>query len=334
MKTWILGSFLLLCSFLAFQISDAKVRVGSSPVMSSIGIYIAQSEGLFEEQGLEVEVIDFANSGAPMTLLLAKNELDVGGGNLTAGLFNAISQGSAIKLVADKGHVENNRDYIALVVRSDHLSSGRFLDFRNLRGFKLGLTALDGVSQQIASERFLQKGGLTEKDIEYIKLSYAEMNAALKSKSIDAAIQLEPFVTLAEEGGYAKRIHGVSLVHPHQQSAAILYSPQFAASRDKAVKFMKAYLKGVQIYNRSLKDESLRQKLFRSLGRRLKITDEKVWNKMTPVGLRDDGRLSVEALQEDLDWYRAKGFLKKEIKAKDIVDHTFVDEALKRINGN
>lgn len=332
MKTWLFSGALVIGFSLISCLAKAKIRVGVSPVMSSIGVYIADSEGYFKEQGLNVEIIDFANSGAPMTLLLAKNELEVGAGNLTAGLFNAIAQGNGIKLVADKGHVEAERDYLALVVRSDHLKSGRYRDYGNLRGFKLGLTALDGVSQQIAAERFLVKGGLGEKDVEFVKLSYAEMNAALKSKSIDAAIQLEPFVTLAEVGGFAKRVQGVAKVHPNQQSAAVLYSPQFAAKKEEAVKFMVAYLKGVRLYNQSLKDDVLRKILFRTVGKKLKISDESAWNRMVPVGLREDGRLSIDALQEDLEWYRRKGYLKSDLQAKNIVDHTFVDEAVKRLN--
>ena len=67
--------------------AEMKIRVGSSPVLSSAGIYLAEAKGYFKDQGLNVEITDVANSGAPMTLLLAKGELEVGAGNLTSGLF-------------------------------------------------------------------------------------------------------------------------------------------------------------------------------------------------------------------------------------------------------
>lgn len=314
--------------------APTKIRVGSSPVLSSAGIYLAVDEGYFKDQGLDVEVTDVANSGAPMTLLLSKNELEVGAGNLSSGLFNAALQGQEFKLVADKGHVQPGRDYIALIVRQDLIDSGRFKTLKDLKGMKMGLTALDGVSQQIVAERFLKKGGLSDKDAEFVKLSYAEMNTTLKTKSLDATIQLEPFVAQAEIGKFAKRIAGSNEVHPGQQSAAIFYSPGFASNRrEEAVKFMVAYLKGVRLYNKSLTDPEARKKVRAHLGQRMKITDEAVWDKMIPIGLKDNGEMNVVSLDEDLKWYKTKGYLKGDLPASKIVDHSFVREAVKRLDG-
>jgi NitT/TauT family transport system substrate-binding protein len=310
--------------------AEMKIRVGSSPVLSSAGIYLAEAKGYFKDQGLNVEITDVANSGAPMTLLLAKGELEVGAGNLTSGLFTAIASGQGVKLVADKGHAEKNRDYIALIVRRDHVDSGRYKSLKDLKGFKVGLTALDGVSQQIVMDKFLRRAGLTEKDVEYVKLSYAEMNAALKTKSLDATIQLEPFVARAELGGFAARIAGSTEVHPEQQSAALMYSPSFMKNRrEEATKFMAAYLKGVRLYNKSLKDPAAKKEVRAILGPRLKITDEKLWDKIVPVGLRDSGDLNVKSLQEDLDWYAAKGYLKTKVGVASIYDPSFAQQAQK-----
>ncbi|MGE0525851.1 MAG: ABC transporter substrate-binding protein [Bdellovibrionales bacterium] len=330
----------ILVAFFIVQCCDPVVakslpiQVGSSPVLSSAGLYLAQSEGYFAEQNLDVQIVDIPNSGAPMTLLLAKGKLDVGAGNLTSGLFTAIAKDKAIKLVADKGHVSSERDYIALIVRQDHLDSGRYKELNSLKGFKMGLTSLDGVSQQIVTERFLKKAGLSESDIEYVKLSYAEMNAALKTKSLDATIQLEPHVAHAELGGFAKRLAGAAEVHPGQQSAALLYSSRFASNRpQEAAKFMVAYLKGVRLYNKSLSDPKARVRVRAALAKPLKIVDEDIWDRMRPIGLAPDGRLNIESLQEDLDWYSRKGYLKTNVRAKDIVDHQFVDKAVKQLDG-
>lgn len=329
-------SVVLLLAILAGSWAGAagKIRVGSSPVLSSAGIYLAEDEGYFKEQGLDVEITDVANSGAPMTLLLSKNELEVGAGNLTSGLFNASLQGQQFKIVADKGHVEKDRDYIALIVRQDLIDSGKYKSLKDLKGAKMGLTALDGVSQQIVAERFLKKAGLSEKDVSFVKLSYAEMNATLKTKSLDATIQLEPFVAQAETGKFAKRVAGSNEVHPGQQSAAVFYSPEFIAKRRAdAVKFMTAYLKGVRLYNKSLTDPEARKKVRASLGKRMKIADEAVWEKIVPIGLKDNGELNIASLDEDLKWYRAKGYLKGDLAAAQIVDPSFAREATKLLDG-
>lgn len=329
-------SFLIVMSLWAGHVTAQakvqKIRVGSSPVVSSAGIYLALERGFFKEQGLQVEVTDIPASGAPMTVLLATGELDVGAGNLSAGLFNAILKGMDFKLVADKGHLAKGREYIRLMVRSDHLKSGRYKTLKDLKGFRMGLTALDGVSQTVLLDRFLKKAKLALQDVKLIKMSYAEMNTALRTKNLDATIQLEPFVASAEMDGVAQSVASGVEVHPRQQSAAIFYSQKFMKERrGDAVRFMRAYIKGVRLYNRSLQDQEVGASVYTDLNKHVKMNIN-VWSKMQPIGLRDDGLLEVSALNEDLQWYEAAKFLRGKLAAEDIVDHSFVHEAVKNLN--
>lgn len=323
-------TFLLFCLIPFFSLSAPaqKIKVGSSPVISSAGIYLAVEQGFFKEQGLEVEVTDIPSSSAPITALVAKGELDVGAGNLTSGMFNAMSSGKSFKLVADKGHIENGKDYIGLIVRKDHVDTGRFKTLKDLKGFKLGLTALDGVSQQVVASRLLKSAGLSDSDVEYVKLSYAEMNIALKTKSIDATIQLEPYLTKALLDGIAVKVASAADVHPKQQSAVLFYSPQFMAQKEKATRFLAAYIKGVRLYNQSLKDPKIRNQVVTSLKKSIKIEDPAVWEKMIPIGLEDSGKINLQALNEDIAWYKEKGYLKSaDLTAEKVVDSSFSEQA-------
>ncbi len=323
-----LSPFIFLSFFSSGATGNRPIQVGSSPVVSSVGIYIAMDKGYFKDEGLDVNVTDFKNSGAPMTLLLAKGELDVGAGNLTSGLFNAMTEGQQFKLVADKGHLALDRDYIGLLVREDHLANGRYKNFGDLKGFKMGLTALDGVSQQIIAERFLEKAGLAAKDVTFVKLSYAEMNVALRTKQIDACIQLEPFLTQAEKDGIGKRVAGGVEVHPRQQSGAIFFSPNFISERPAdGIKFMKAYLRGVRLYNKSIENKSFDKDLLASLKKHIPVDQDSLWNEMRPVGLNNNGLLDLTSLQQDLEWYRNKKYLTKNLKVEEIVDLKFANQA-------
>lgn len=329
MKFQLFLQFLLVPLFFCFPLfAKNQIRVGSSPVLSSAGIYLALEKNYFKDEGLDVVVTDFGNSGAPMTLLLAKGELEVGAGNLSSGLFNAVNQGQGVKIVADKGHLAKDCDYMGLLVRKDHINSGRFKSLKDLKGFKMGLTALDGVSQQILVEKVLEKAGLKPTDITYIKMSYAEMNVALKTKSIDATIQLEPLLSVAEKEGFAKKVIGGAEVYPEQQSAAILFSKKFIEEqRPEAVKFMKAYLKGVRDYNNAFVRGKDRDNTIAALSKHIKIVDADLWKKMASVGLSESGSVAIDPLYKDLEWYRAKGFLQKIPSQADLVDLSIADEA-------
>lgn len=304
----------LICALVSLSFAQTPsrvIKVGSSPVVSSAGIYLAQERGYFKEQGLDVEITDFNTSSASMTALLSSGELDVGAGNLVSAHFNAINMGQKFKLVADKGHLEKGKEYIALLVRADHIASGRYKSPKDLKGFKMGLTSLDGVSQQIVAERILTQNGLQPTDVEFVKMSYAEMNNALKAKLIDATIQLEPFLTRAVIEGFAQNVMPATDVHPHQQSAALLYSQNFIEKdRALAVKFMTAYLKGIRDYNSAFETGKDKDKVIADLKKTLKIEDDNLWAKMKMVGLDNDGKLIESALKEDMEWYLSKNTLR------------------------
>lgn len=309
-----------------------KIKVGASPVLTTVGIFLAYEKGFFKEEGLNVDLNIIKDSGAPMTLLLSKGELDVGGGNLTAGLYNAINKGLNFKIVADKGHVDKSIDSVALIIRKDLIDSGKYKSLKDLKGLKIALTSIDGSSQQVVMDKILKKAGLGSKDVEYVKLSYPESNAALKTKAIDGVMQLDPFLTMAITGGYASQIIASNEVLKSQQSGAIFYSPQFIKNHPKeAISFMKAYLKGVRMYNRALKDKQLMQDVVLQLKKHIKIEDENIWQKLRPVGLSDNGELDAESIREDLKWYNEHGYLDKVPNEASYLDDTFAKTATKSL---
>lgn len=327
-------SVLFSCLSAAASPSSKPIHIGVSPVISSAGIFIAKERGYFKEYNLETEISIFRSSGADMMALLSTGAIDVGGGNITAGLWNAKNAGLDIKLVADKGHVNAGKSYLALLVATDHIKSGRYKGFKDLKGFKMGVTSM-GVSQEIATDRFLKAAGLSLTDVTLVKLPYAEMNLALKRKMLDATIQLEPFVTQAVVDGFAVNVASVSEVYPDQPSAGIFYSPKFSKSqRADAIKFMAAYLRGVRDYNGAFSEHGDPKDRNQILGILKKYTDDltdEIWNKMIPVALNPDGFINKVALKNDLNWYQSKGYIDTIPNEEAIVDDSFVEGALKII---
>ena len=63
---------------------------------------VAQEEGFFSEQGLNVELLQFQRSQDAIPALV-QGQLDVLGGALSFGFLNAITRGGNIRMVADKG---------------------------------------------------------------------------------------------------------------------------------------------------------------------------------------------------------------------------------------
>jgi len=108
-----------------------KVRVGVTSSSSDAGFFIADKKGYFRKEGLEVTLISF-DSAAKMVAPLGVGQLEVGGGAPSAGLYNALSRGIDIRIVADKGSTPPGYDYQPLLVRKDHIDSGRYKSLKDL----------------------------------------------------------------------------------------------------------------------------------------------------------------------------------------------------------
>src|SRR5262249_7592737 len=65
------------------------VRYGDLKLLPNAGVYVAMDEGYFAEQGISLDLTTF-DSAANMVAPLGTNQLEAGGGAMSAGLYNAI----------------------------------------------------------------------------------------------------------------------------------------------------------------------------------------------------------------------------------------------------
>lgn len=328
-RLFIVLSFLAVVTANSYAKDLLDVPVGISPVMSSAAMFIAKERGYFEEQGLNVIINPFKASGAKMVPFLATGQLFVGGGNINAGMYNAIANDIPIKIVSDKGTVSPGHGYLALVVRKDHVDSGRYKGFKDLKGMKMAVTA-KGVSQQIVTEMYLKKAGLSLDDIELKYLGYSDINIALANKSIDASVQIEPLVAAAVDKDIAVRVAGDDEIYPNQQSAAIFYSPVFMEKHPEQAKgFMVAYVKGLRDYNDAFEKNKGKDDIIKILTKHTRIKDAAIYNKVVPVGLSPDGMVNILSLKQDAQWYKDKGYVKALPDIDNIVDLSYSKNAVR-----
>jgi NitT/TauT family transport system substrate-binding protein len=330
-RSGLLAVTLLLVSGVIVAADLFEVPIGISPVMSSAAMFIAKEKGYFEEAGIKPVINPFKASGAKMVPFLATGQLMVGGGNISAGMYNAISHDIPIRIVADKGTVSPGHGYLALIVRKDHVDSGRYKGFKDLKGMTMAVTA-KGVSQQIVTEMYLKSAGLSLDDIELRYLAYSDINIALANKSIDASVQIEPFVAAAVENDFAVRVAGDDEIYPNQQSAAIMYSPVFIEEHPQQARaFMVAYVRGLRDYNDAFEKGKGKQEIIEILTKNTRITDASIYEKVVPVGLHPDGFVNVESLKNDAAWYHEKGFVDARPDVDTIVDLSFVKYAREKL---
>lgn len=333
------GCALLSCLAVDAASSSAKaadqVKIGISRTLSDAGYYVADAKGFFRDEGMDVSITGF-NSAAQMIAPLGTGELDVGGGTVSAGFYNAVGRGILMKIVADQASIRPGYGYSSLMVRKDLVDSGRYKSFADLKGMKVAIGA-PGTGTASALNEALKKGGLKYSDVEVVYIGFPEHLPTYKNKGIDASITNEPTMTRAIEDGVAVRVAGNDVTYPDQQTAVTFFSDHFIKNRrDVAERFMRAYLRGVRMYNDALKDGRLAgpkaNEVIPILVKYTTIKDETMFRRMVPSYCNPDGEVNVASLKKDLEFFRELGLIeKKDASVEGVVDNSFARAAVAKL---
>jgi NitT/TauT family transport system substrate-binding protein len=309
------------------------IRLGLLGSVTDAGFFIGLERGYFREQGLELEVTPF-DSAARMVAPLSAGQLDVGGGSHSAGLFNAVARGIAIKLVADKGSVPPGYGFEALLFRRDLADSGQLRNPGDLRGLRVAWSAR-GSTGDPAMAAWLRPYGLTLDDVEILELNFAEHGSALAGRSLDASINIEPFVTRIVDQGLATLYQRFDAVVPGDQIAEVIYGGQFAQERpDAAHRFMVAYLKAARYYNDAFThgDAAKRQEIVGILARHTPVKETALYERMAMPGLDPDGRVNLASLAEHQEVWITAGLQQTPIDLNDVVDRGYAEAAVRALD--
>ncbi len=297
------------------------MRLDDRRAISNAGIYIAIEKGYFKEAGIRNELIDFASAAKTLPALTA-GELDVSAGAPGAGLFNAIAQGAPFRIVADKGQARAGTGYSVLVVRKDLVESGQVKTVRDLKGKKVAVFA-KGITQDYMLGKMAEEVGLTMKDFDVTYMGAPNQLTAFETKAIDAAVTVEPWAARFEERGVALKLRTPDQVKGFVpfQIAVIIYSGKFIKTRRPvAQRWMDAYLKGAEVYvTRGPHDPDVLAIL-----EKFTKVPAKVIKAAIPHYQDPKGKVILESLADQMNWFVANGFMPRAIPAEQLVDLSFL----------
>ena len=310
----------------------AKVKVGINYNAADLPYFIAQEMGLFKDENLDVELINF-KSTTEMMAPLGTGGLDVGGGGLTAALYNAVGRGLAGRLVADKasaGSVEYSP--LMLLVRQALIDSGSVNTVADLKGRKFGNISPGGGGESLVNE-LMKQGGLGFADVESVYLPPPQLAVAFENGAIDATLMTEPFSTILMKKGVAKLWAPCGEVYPGMQVAAIYYGKSLLENRQVGQRFMNAYVRASRIYVDSLgggkfKGE-LGQRIVEILAKYTAQKDIQLILDATPHGLNPDGAVLMPAIRKDHAFFKSRGLIEVDLHPEAVIDNSFVEASLK-----
>ncbi|WP_425415007.1 ABC transporter substrate-binding protein [Pseudobacillus wudalianchiensis] len=307
----------------------ATVVIAEDGAASGAGFYIAKEKGYFADYNIEVKFAQFANSD-DMLPALAAGEVDIAGGVSTASFFNAIAQGIDVKIIADKGHNVKGKSYFSFVIGKD--KQNKIKEYADFKGKRIAVSTKNGVDDYIF-QQMIKHGGLTKEDVEFVLMpDFGSMLAAVDNGSVDAALQIEPFITQGIEKGMHVRFGDTTDYAPEAQIAMVLASPKFInEEEDVSLRFMAAYLKGVRDYNDAFMKGKNKEEIISIMTKHTALKDASLWEKVFVTGLNPNGEMYIEDIRKQYEMYKANGAIRGDVDLNKAIDPSLTEEAVKVI---
>jgi NitT/TauT family transport system substrate-binding protein len=318
---WPLAFALIVLLPSTVQSQSETVKLGDLSAISNAAIYIAIEKGFFKEQGINTDVSNFA-SAAKMVPALVAGELEVSVGSASAGLFNAVAQQAPFRIVADKGQAREGHGFTLLTVRKDLVDSGQVKSVKDLKGKKIAILAKGNIQHYMVG-KMAEEVGLTINDVELSFLDAPNQVTAFETKAIDAAYAVEPWAARFVERGVAVRfrtpdqVKGLGPV----QVGVIIYSGKFINERRPvAQRWMNAYLKAAELFHKNgTKDPEITAIL-----EKYTKVPAKVIQAAIPPYQEPNGKVLVENLADQAQWFVRSGMQQQKISIENALDLSFL----------
>lgn len=207
-------------------------------------IRIAQAEGYFRQQGINLTIKNYTSGPAALNDVIA-GKVDVADASDFAGV-SAIFSHPNVKIIAN---VSKSQAFL-LVARKDHGINS----INDLKGKRIGLTA-DTVGQYYLGQ-FLTFNDITEQQVTLVNMTQPELVSALAKGDIDASVVFEP------NGYTTKRLLGSKAISWSVQGDQSIYTLLYCGSQltDNHPEVLTRYMRAVTEGEQFITDHSTQAK--------------------------------------------------------------------------
>ena len=169
------------------------IAVGGKSLFYYLPLTIAERQGYFKDEGLEVEIPDFAGGAKALQALVG------GSADMVSGAFEHTINMQAKKQPIRAIVLQANYSSIVLVMPKD--KAAKYKSGKDLKGLKIGVTA-PGSSTNMFVNNLLAKDGLKPNDVSIVGVGASSgAVAAMEKGELDAMSNLDPVISQLESTG-------------------------------------------------------------------------------------------------------------------------------------
>src|SRR5689334_17287405 len=169
------------------------IAVGGKSLFYYLPLTVAERKGYFKDEGLEVEIPDFAGGAKALQALVG------GSADMVSGAYEHTINMAAKKQPITAVVLQARYSSIVLLLPKD--KAAKYKGPKDLKGYKIGVTA-PGSSTNMFVNNLLARGGLKPTDVSIVGVGAGSgAVAAMEKGEIDALSNLDPVVTQLESTG-------------------------------------------------------------------------------------------------------------------------------------
>jgi len=169
------------------------IAVGGKNLFYYLPLSVAERKGYFKDEGLEVEIPDFAGGSKALQAMVG------GSADMVSGAYEHTINMAAKKQPIKAVVLQAKYSSIVLLLPKD--KAAKYKGPADLKGLKVGVSA-PGSSTNMFVNNILAKGGLKPTDISVVGVGTGSGGvAAMEKGEIDAISNLDPLITQLESTG-------------------------------------------------------------------------------------------------------------------------------------
>lgn len=173
---------------------QTNITIAAVKATDEVPLYLAEKNGYFKQQGLNVTVEPILTSVTAIPQLVRGNVNIIAGAN-DVSFFNGVAKGTLnVKLIAPAGSCTSSSFSLLTLPHSSIAKPA------NLAGKTISVPTTASINTLLIDAQ-LRDYGVNPSLVHYVAIPFADASAALQAHRVDAVSLIEPFLTEAEVAG-------------------------------------------------------------------------------------------------------------------------------------
>lgn len=174
------------CLLASSAIAADKLVIGLTPSITNAVAYVAEAEGIFDKNGLDVEFI--AGGGSVLVSGVVSGSMTMSGPTMTT-ILQGIDNGLGYKIVSGLNvPAKTHQEYAVVLGKNSGIKSAA--DFS---GKTVGVSTLNALLH-VMFQSYLTKNGVDASTVRFVEVPFPQMGDVMSQGNVDAVVAVQPFI--------------------------------------------------------------------------------------------------------------------------------------------